>query len=131
MKKDIHIPIVKDVYIAVVKEKNDTYNTLDWNAYIINDKATDLELVIIVSNGYSKTKTTATFRKKIDRLPKKSYAKIELLQDPVFALTNQFKVSFFEGNSLYDKTYVFEENTINDKAFQSIPLMGVKGILVK
>jgi len=131
VKKDIQIPKVEGVYIAIVNEYNAIYKTQDWNAYIINDKNTDLEMVIIVSEGYSDTKKTATFRKKIDKLPKKSYAKIELLQEDLFALNNTFKVSFFEGNSMFDKTYVFRKNTINLKALQSLPLMEAKGILVK
>lgn len=131
MKKDIQIPEVKDVYIAVVKEYNETYKTEDWNTYIINDKDVDLEMVIIVTNGYSETKITSTFRKKIDILPKKSYAKIEMIQEELFALNNQFKVSFFEENKMFDKTYLFRKNTINEKAFQPIPLMEARGILVK
>jgi len=131
MKKDIEIPVVKDVYIAVVKEQNTIYNTEDWNAYIINDKDVGLELVIIVSHGYSDTKTTATFRKQLDKLPKKSYAKIELMTEELFALNNQFKVSFFEDNQLYDKIFTFRKNTINENAFQNIPLLKTKGVLVK
>lgn len=131
MKKDIQIPEVKDVYVAVVKEFSNNHNTEDWYAYIINDKEVDLEMVIIVSNGYNDKKITATFRKRIDVLPKKSYAKIELLQEDLFALNNQFKVSFFEGNSMFDKTYTFRKNTINENAFQAIPLMNMRGILVK
>ena len=96
MKKDIEIPKVADVYIAIVNEYNDIYKTHDWNAYIINDKNVDLEMVLIVTSGFSEEKITSTFRKKIDMLPKKSYAKIELMQEALFALNNTFKVSFFE-----------------------------------
>ncbi len=131
MKKDILIPKVEDVYIAIVNEYNDIYKTQDWNAYIINNKAVDLEMVIIVTSGYSENKTTSVFRKKIDTLPKKSYAKIELMQEELFALNNTFKVSFFEGNQMFDKTYLFRKNTINLKALQPVPLMDVKGVLVK
>lgn len=131
MKEDIHIPKVEQVYIAVVNEHNATYQTDDWNAYIINDRDEDLELVLIVSNGYSESKKTATFRKKLDRLPKKSYAKIELMTEELFALNNQFKVSFFIGNTMFDKTYLFKKNSINKKALQPLPLMKVKGVLVK
>ena len=131
MKKDIQIPKVEDVYIAVVNEYNDIYKTQDWNAYIINDKGVDIDMVIIVTSGYSEEKITSTFRKKLDKLPKKSYAKIELMQDNLFALNNTFKVSFFEGNQMFDKTYLFRKNTINLKALQPIPLMQVKGVLVK
>jgi len=131
VKKDIHIPKVTDVYVAVVNEFNETYNTHDWNAYIINDKDVALDMVLIVTNGYSEAKMTSTFRKKIDTLPAKSYAKIELMQEDLFALNNQFKVTFFQGNQLFDKTYLFRKNTINKKALQAIPLMVTKGVLVK
>ncbi|NNC50422.1 MAG: hypothetical protein HKO01_07800 [Flaviramulus sp.] len=131
MKKDIKIPKVEGVYIAVVNEYNNIYKSQDWNAYIINDKNVDLEMVLIVTSGYSEEKTTSVFRKKIDKLPKKSYAKIELMQEDLFALNNTFKVSFFEGNTMFDKTYLFRKNTINLKALQSVPLMDVKGVLVK
>lgn len=131
MKKDIHIPNVEGVYIAVVKEYNDIYETDDWNAYIINDKIQDLEVVLIVTSGYSDQNITSTFRKKIDKLPAKSYAKIELMQEALFALNNQFKVSFFQGNTMFEKTYLFRKNTINERALQVIPLMKVKGVLVK
>ena len=131
MKKDIHIPEVIGVYVAIVNEYNEIHNTQDWNAYIINEKDVDLDMVIIVSEGYSNTKKTAVFRKRIDKLPKKSYAKIELMHEDLFALNNKFKVSFFEGNTMFDKTYVFRKNTINLRALQPLPLMKVKGILVK
>ncbi|MDD7884759.1 hypothetical protein [Flavivirga sp. 57AJ16] len=131
MKKDIEIPKVKDVYVAVVNEYNDIYKTQDWNAYIINDKDVDLDMVLIVTSGYSKDKQTSVFRKKLDKLPKKSYAKIELMQEALFALNNTFKVTFFEGNTMFDKTYLFRKNTINLKALQTVPLMDAMGVLVK
>lgn len=131
MKKDIQIPKVESVYIAVVSEYNDIYKTHDWNAYIINDKDVDLEMVLIVTSGYSENKMTSIFRKKLDLLPKKSYAKIELMQEDIFALNNEFKVTFFEGNAMFEKNFLFRKNTINEKALQSIPLMKVKGVLVK
>lgn len=131
MKKDIQIPEVQDVYIAIVNEYNSIYKTQDWNAYIINDKDVDLEMVLIVTSGYSESKTTSVFRKKLEKLPKKSYAKIELMQEPLFALNNTFKVTFFEGNTMFDKTYLFRKHTINLKALQPLPLMDPKGVLVK
>lgn len=131
MKKDIEIPKVEDVYVAVVNEYNDIYKTQDWNAYIINDKDVDLEVVLIVTSGYSDKKMTSIFRKKLDVLPKKSYAKIELMQEDLFALNNEFKVTFFEGNTMHEKNFLFRKNTINEKALQNIPLMKVKGVLVK
>ncbi len=131
MKKDISIPKAENVFMSVVNEYNDIYKTNDWNAYIINDKTSDLEMVLIVSKGYTEDKITSTMRHKLEKLPAKSYAKIELMQEDVLKLNNEFKVTFFEGNKMYDKTFLFRKNTINTKALQTIPLMSVKGILVK
>ncbi|MGB1209855.1 hypothetical protein CLV86_1006 [Lacinutrix venerupis] len=131
MKKDITIPEVKDIHVAVVQEEHIEYKTLDWNAYIINNSDQDLDTVIIVSQGYNDTKMTPPMRHTIAKLPARSYAKIEYLQTKVLALNNTFKITFFEGNTMYDKTYLFRKNTINDKALQSVPLMQLKGILVK
>ncbi|WP_299382668.1 hypothetical protein [uncultured Lacinutrix sp.] len=131
MKKDIDIPKVEGVYVAIVNEYNDIYKTQDWNAYIINDKDVDLEMVLIVTSGYSEKKMTSIFRKKVDLLPKKSYAKIELMQEDLFALNNQFKVTFFQDNKMFDKTYTFRKNTVNLQALQELPLMEARGVLVK
>lgn len=129
MKKDNLIPKVKGISLAVVHEYNNTYNSYDWNAYIINERSIDLEMVIIVTKGYSETKKTATFRKKIDVLPAKSFAKIEILLEDVLSINNRFNVSFFEGNTLYEKSFEFKKNTINEKALQQIPLINLKGVL--
>lgn len=131
MKKDIQIPKVKGVYMAVVNEYNDLYKTNDWNAYIINEKEVELDMVLIVTKGYSETRITSTMRHKLEKLPPKSYAKIEWMQEDVLQLNNEFKVTFFEGNTMFDKTYLFRKNTINLKALQPIPLINKKGVLVK
>ena len=57
MRKDIQIPEVTNIKMAVVYEYNDVYKTDDWNVYIINNKNVDLEMMVIVSQGFSKTKT--------------------------------------------------------------------------
>jgi hypothetical protein len=131
MKKDIVIPKVEDVYVAVVNEFNKDHRTQDWNAYIINNKDVDLDTVLIVSKGYNQDKITPVMRHTIKMLPARSFAKIEYLQEDVLKLNNEFKVTFFEGNQMYDKTYLFRKNTINKKALQALPLMQEKGVLVK
>jgi hypothetical protein len=131
MKKDIQIPKAKEVYIAVVQEEHLEYKTLDWNAYIINDSDEDLDTVLIVSKGYSDKQITPPMRHSIAKLPARSYAKIEYMQEQVLALNNTFKVTFFQGNQMFEKTYLFRKNTINAKALQPLPLMQLKGILVK
>jgi hypothetical protein len=129
MKKDIQIPEVTGVEIAVVYEYNDVYKTDDWNIYIVNNKNIDLEQVLIVSQGFNDTKTTSLLRKKLDNLPAKSFAKVEFIQPELFKLHNRFHVTFFEGNTLQEKTFVFEKDTVNESALCMIPELKKHGIL--
>jgi hypothetical protein len=112
MKKDIQIPEVTGVEMAVVYEYNDLYKTDDWNVYLINNKNVDLEMIVIVSQGFSETKKTSLLRKKLAVLPANSFAKIEFIQPELFKLNNRFQVSFFEGNTLYEKTFLFKEGAL-------------------
>jgi len=131
MKKDIKIPEVTDVEIAVVYEYNDIYKTDDWNISLINKKDIDLELVVIVSQGFNETKTTSLLRKKIDKLPANSFAKVEFIQPELFKLSNRFQVSFFADNKLFDKTFIFEKDTIKEDALRMIPELKKRGILAE
>ncbi|MDO3693855.1 hypothetical protein QVZ41_03205 [Wenyingzhuangia sp. chi5] len=133
MKKDIKIPEIKDVFMAVVKEYNDEFKCEDWNIYLVNDKDEDLEMAIIVSKGYDEDKMieTSVMRKTIDKLPAKSFAKVELIQPDLFKLTNFFNTTFFVGNTMYDKKYVFEKNTIKEGALRVIKQLNKEGIIAK
>jgi hypothetical protein len=129
LKKDIKIPEVTDVEIAIVYEFNEIYKTDDWNVYIINNKNIDLELVVIVSQGFSETKTTSLLRKKIDVLAANSFAKVELIQPELFALNNRFQVTFFADNTLFEKTFLFKENTVDESVLKMIPEIKKLGVL--
>jgi hypothetical protein len=131
MKKDIQIPKVSNVEIAAVYEYNDIYKTDDWNIYIINNKNIAIEMIVIVSQGFSETKTTSLLRKKLDNLPANSFAKIELIQPELFKLNNCFQVTFFEGNTLYEKTFIFKENSIKEGALRMIKEINKRGILAE
>jgi len=131
LKKDIQIPEVSGVEIAVVYEYNTLYKTDDWNIYIINNKNVDLEMIVIVSQGFSETKTTSLLRKKLETLPANSFAKVEYIQPELFVLNNRFQVSFFENNQLKDKTFLFEKNSIKEGGLRMISEIKKRGILAK
>lgn len=133
MKKDIKIPEIKDVFMAIVKEYNNEFQCDDWNVYLINDKEEDLEMAIIVSKGYDEDKMieTSVMRKTIQKLPAKSFAKVELIQPELFKLTNFFNTTFFIGNTMYEKKFVFEKNTIKEGALRMIKQINKEGIITK
>lgn len=131
MKKDIKIPQVTGVEIAVVLDKNEIDHSEEWGVYIINRKNVDLEMVVIVSQGFSETKKTSLFRRKVDLLPANSYSKFEIMQPELFALDNRFQVTFFENNQLHDKTYIFQAETIQKGFLREIDVLGKKGVVIK
>ncbi len=131
MKEDIEIPVVKGVYIAVVKEWNEEFLAQDWNSYIINDRDTAIEMVLVVTKGYDEERKTSLLRHGIGKVEPKSFAKIEMLQEELLAMNNEFSVTFFVDNKLYDKKYIFKKHSINEKAFEEIPIMNQQGIYVK
>lgn len=131
MKKDIHIPIVKDIEIAIVLELNEIDGTEDWNVYLINKKEIAIEMIMIVSQGFSEAKTTSVFRRKIDRLEAKSFEIFERMQPELFNLDNRFQVSFFEGNQMHEKTFIFQATTIQKGFFRDIEILGKQGVVCK
>ena len=131
MKKDIEIPAVSNVEMAMVYEYNNIYKTDDWNVYLINNKSVPLEMLIVVSQGFSKKKTTSLLRKKLTVLPANSFAKIEYLQPELFKLNNRFQVTFFEKNTLFEKTFLFKENTVKESALRNISEIKKRGVLAE
>jgi len=131
MKKDIIIPEISDVEMAIVYEYNTIYNTNDWNVYLVNNNNFRLEMVVIVSKGFGDKNISSVMRKKIDVLDAHSFAKIEWMQPDLFKLTNQFQVTFFVKDRLYDKTFTFKENTIKEGALRMIPELKKRGIVSK
>jgi len=131
MKKDIEFPDAKGVCIAVIKEWNDEFEMEDWNAYIINENKVPIEAVIIVTQGFSTEKKTSKFRHMLGTITPNDFQKFELMQEAILSFRNEFSVTYFLENKLYDKKFIFRKNTINDKAFQDIPTLKKKGVLVK
>jgi hypothetical protein len=131
MKKDIIIPEVSGIEMAIVYEYNDIYDTNDWNVYLVNNSDARLEMVVIVSKGYGSKKISSVMRKKIDVLGAHSFAKVEWMQPELFKITNLFQVTFFINNRLYDKAFTFKENTIKEGGLRMIPEIKKRGILAK
>ncbi|MBU3027970.1 hypothetical protein Q4603_06505 [Zobellia galactanivorans] len=129
MKKDIEIPIAKDVHVAVVREWNEEFLSKDWNAYILNNRTDAIEMTIVVSKGYDDERKTSTMRHGLGLIAAKSFAKIEVLQEDILALDNEFFVTFFAEGKLFEKRFVFPKNTINERDLQPIPLIDLEGIL--
>ena len=133
MKKDIQIPETDQISMAIVKEYNETFKCVDWNAYLINNSSSSLETVLIVSKGYDASReiSTAVMRHKIEVLPGDSFAKIEMIQEEVLELTNLFQVTFFLDNMLYERNFEFEKGSVKESALRMLPKLNKRGLELK
>ena len=134
MKKDIVPPIVENIAVAIVKEQNDLYES-EYNVYLLNLKQENIEGVLVTSKGYgmynNEDVKTSVLRHFLDVVNANDFKKIEPIVESVFGLNNEFWVSFFIGNVMYDKKYVFLPETIKDDNFILIPLINKKGVIIK
>jgi len=135
MKKDIQMPEVSDVYVAIVKEFNDEGGE-DWNAYLVNNKNEPIENAFVSSTGYltdvkGKELKSSTLRHYYKVVSAKSAQKIEIVVEEVIKLNNEYFVSFYHRGQLLDKRFVFLSETINDKNLSTVPVMQKKGVWIK
>ncbi len=134
MKKDIIIPTVENVYMAAVQEWNDDFMQKTWYAYLVNDSDFTLESGLVVSSASGiidgEQRKTSLLRHAFAEIPPVSAIKIELIEDSVLVLDNQFMVTFFIGNTLYDKTYIFKANTISEDNTEEVPVLFKDGVMV-
>jgi hypothetical protein len=133
MKKDIQQPEVKDIIVAVIQEENEEAEPI-WNVYILNSKAVDINHVLISSKGYGSLNgeetLTSTLRHFIEKVPAQSFAKIEPIMEDVFGLSNEYWVSFYIDEVIYDKKFIFLPETIKSDYFTNVPLINKKGVMI-
>lgn len=133
MKKDITLPTVEDIAVAVILEEEEGENR--WNVYLVNLKDTDITNVMIVSKGYGEIegehRETSTLRFFFPEIPAGDFTKVETIMDYAFGLTNEYWLSFYIGETIYDKRYIFLPETINEKNFTKVPIIGVEGVMIR
>jgi hypothetical protein len=135
MKADITIPKVENVFLAAIQEWNDDFMEKVWYVYLVNDSDYDLDSVMVVSKAFGtidgEMKKTSLLRHAFVKVPTVSAVKVEMVEKSVLALNNEFMVTYFIGNTLYDKKYTFRKNTINERATEEVPHLWVNGVVVR
>lgn len=135
MRADILSPLVENVKMVVIPEKNEEGATQHY-VYLLNLRDDIMEGIIITSKGFGVDETTgekittSMLRHSLEVLLPDEAAKIEPIMEDVFKLTNEFLISFWVEDTMYDKKFIFLPETINEKNYVTIPKMGGKGIVV-
>ncbi len=131
--KDIKMPAVKDVAIAIVKDVDEA-DQEQWYVYLVNNKTKAITDVIINSKGYGtideEPVKTSILRHYFAEVGEKSFVKIEAIMTNVFGLSNEYWLSFYIGSQIYDQKFVFLPETIKEENFTHIPIMDVQGVMI-
>jgi hypothetical protein len=135
MKKDIIIPEVENVFLAAVQEWNDDFMAKVWYVYLVNDSDFQLDSVMVVSKAFGtingEMKKTPLLRHAFVAITSVSVVKVEMIENSVLALNNEFMVTFFIGNTLYDKKFTFKAHAIHENAVEEVPILFVDGVIVR
>lgn len=134
MRKDIHPPKVEGVAMAIVREPDEDGEEA-WYVYLINRTDRELDTVLISSRGYGEvegeTRKTSELRHMLEHLGPKSWARIERIVEDVFILSNQYWLSYYVDDVIYDKKYIFLAGSIEESNFTTIPLMNKRGVMIE
>lgn len=133
MKKDIQIPIAENVFLAAVQEFSVEFNEKVWYVYLINDSDFDLDSVMIVSSAFGtldgEMKKTSLLRHAFPAVLAVSAVKVELLENSVLTLNNEFMLTYFIDNKMYDQIIIFKSNTISESSTEEVPIIFVAGVI--
>jgi hypothetical protein len=135
MKSDIIIPEVENVFLAAVQEWSDDFMEKVWYVYLVNDSDFKLDSVMVVSKAFGtidgEMKKTSLLRHAFLEVPAITFVKVEMLEKSVLLLNNEFMVTFFIGDKLYDRKYIFKSNSITPDYVEEVPLLFVDGVIVR
>jgi hypothetical protein len=133
MKKDLPENIVENIAIAIVMESATPEAKL-WKVYLINLKNDTIETVLVSSKGYGEKNgeniKTSILRHSIGNVPAKSFAEIELIDEQVFGLTNEYWLSYYIGSQIFDKKFIFVPESIVDSNMTRVPLLNKAGVMI-
>jgi hypothetical protein len=136
MREGLLGPKVENVAIAVVEEVNEENEKMLY-AYLLNLREDIMEGIIITSTGYGENAETgervrtSTLRHSLEVLLPNEAAKIEPIMDDVLGLANEFWVSFWVNDTMFDKKFVFLPESIDEKKMKTLPILGQKGVMIK
>jgi hypothetical protein len=132
MIKDIEIPEVKNVTLAVAREKN-LLNQDEWKVYLINKNQFPIENTLVASKGYGEKEgepqRTSTLRHFLETVPAEGVAMVEPIDSKLFHLNNEYWVSYYIGSQIYDRRFIFVPDSICEENLTFIRELDKEGVL--
>jgi len=134
MIKDIPENIVEDIAIAVALEKESVETKL-WYVYLINLKKEAIENVLITSKGYGEKDgeqvKTSILRHMFPIVQSNAFILIEPIDEQTFGLNNEYWLSYYIGNEIFDKKFIFLPESIIEMNFIKLPVVNKVGVMIR
>lgn len=131
MKKDIDFHPVTGVKLAIAKEEKEGKE--EWAVYIINNNLIELNTLMITSKGYGtisgEIRKTSVLRHMIEELGAQCIAKVEPIDPALFGLNNEFWVSYFILDQVFDKKFIFVKGSMHQDNVSYIPEIDLYGVV--
>lgn len=132
MMKDIDIPEVKNVTLAVARKKN-IGEADEWKVYLINNNDFPIENTLVASKGYGEKdgepQRTSVLRHYLATIAENAAVLIEPIDPAVFHLNNEYWVSYYIGRQIFDKRFVFVPGSIREENLTFIKALDMEGVL--
>jgi hypothetical protein len=132
MIKDINIPEVKNVTLAVARVSKDEAQP-DWKVYLINNNSFAIENTLVSSKGYGEKdgeqQKTSVLRHFLETVPANSAVLVEPIDPALFHLNNEYWVSYYIGRQVFDKRFVFVPDAIREENISFIKELDMEGVL--
>lgn len=129
MRKDINFHTAEKVQIVAIREWDKDFLAQHWNIYVVNNSTMLLETILVMSRGISENKKTTTLRRNLGNLIPESSIKIEFITDAVLEFTNEYLVTYFSEDKLYEKVFTFLPHSISEKNSTKIPVIHSEGVI--
>jgi len=132
MIKDITIPEVKNVTLAVARKKAIGEND-EWFVYLINNNDHAIENTLVASKGYGEKdgeqQKTSTLRHFLETVDAHSATLVEPIDPAVFHLANEYWVSYYIDKQIFDKRFVFMPESINEDNLSFVKELEMEAVL--
>lgn len=136
MKRDIPVYKVEDLVVAIAPREGRIVEEEElWDVYLINLKDEPINSVLVNSRGYGdingERMRTTILRHFFEEIGPLACVQIEPIQTSLFKITNEYWVSFVHEGYMYDKKYIFVQESISETNFTPIPFLNRKGVMIR
>lgn len=118
--------------MAIATQQNELGQPV-WNVYLLNNNPFELDNVLVTSKGYGVYEgeeiKTSVLRHMFEQVQAKSFVKIEPIDPAIFHINNEYWVSYYIGQKIFDKKFIFVPESIVESNLIDISMLNLRGVL--